>query len=324
MMSSVRPILLAFLLLVATADKVLGQIESSAFSVLQMDASARSAALGGSTAALMDSNTGVLFTNPALLRPSVDGRLEFSYLNHLSDINAGWLSYGKHIDSLATFAVGIRYLSFGSFDRRNEIGEKTGTFGASDVSFILGGAKSWRRSLHYGASLEVVRSTIASNAASAVMIDAGVTWDEEDSQMTYSASLHHAGFVLSSLGARNDTIPFDLRMGMTRKLAHLPLLISLTGYRLHKVDGGPDESGMLSKVLHHVKLAGEFQFSRAFQIRFGYDHRRHESLKVKSRLDVAGFSTGFGMVISRIGFDYSFNSWSSLGALHRFTISTSI
>lgn len=319
-----KALIFVFLVLIAGSDDSVGQIESTAFSVLQMDASARSAALGGSSSALLDPNSSVLFANPALLRASADGRLEFSYLNHLSDINAGWLSYGRQVDSLATFAVGLRYLSFGSFDERDVLGDKVGTFGASDVSLTFGASRPWRSALHYGASLEVVRSSVASNAASAVALSAGITMHDEQSGMTYSASVHHAGLVLSSIGRRKDDLPTDLRFGATKKLAHLPLLVSVTAYRLHQLDGGPEGSGSVSNVLHHLKLAGEFQFSKAFQVRFGYDHRKHDALKVKSRLDMAGFSTGFGIALSRIGFDYSFNSWSSLGALHRFTIVSSI
>jgi len=300
------------------------QIESSGFPVLQLDASARSAALGGASDALGEANSNVVFSNPALLVPGADRRLAFSYLNHLSDINAGWLSYARQFDSLATVAIGLRYLSFGSFDERDEQGIKTGTFGASDVALTLGASRPWRKYWTYGASLGLMHSSIASNAASAAAISAGVVYANPSSQSTFSASVQQLGLVLSSVGKRSDKLPLDVRLGVTQKLAHLPLLISLTGYRLQKMDGGADTNGVLTSVLSHVKVAGEFQFSKAFQVRFGYDHRKHDDLKIKSRLDMAGFSTGIGLVIAKIGFDYSFNSWSSLGALHRFSIVSSL
>lgn len=302
----------------------MAQIENSGFPLLQMEASARAAALAGSSAALVEPGTGALFANPALLTRAVDGRLEFSYLNHVSDINAGWISFGKHIDSLATFAAGIRYLSFGSFDERDDQGIKTGTFGASDVALSVGASRPWRKNMRYGMALELMRSSIASQAASAVALEGGIVFVDADQKMSFSASVHHLGFVLSSIGERSDDLPADVRLGFTRKLDHLPLLVSITAYRLHKLDGGPETNSTLASILYHTKLATEFQFSRSFQVRFGYDHRRHDELKVKNRLDMAGFSTGVGIRISKIGFDYSFNSWSSLGALHRFTIVSSI
>jgi hypothetical protein len=70
-------------------------------------------------------------------------------------------------------------------------------------------------------------------------------------------------------------------------------------------------------------VGGEFYFSEAFNVRVGYNHRRHEELKMKSRLDLAGVGMGFGLVIRGVGFDYAYNSWSSVGGLHQFTLRVS-
>ena len=319
-----RCVFVAVLFWMMAPAAALAQIQPAGFPVLQLDASARSAALGGATSALLENSSAALFANPALVGPSADRKLAFSYLNHLSDINAGWLSYARDIDSLGTFGVGIRYLGFGSFDERDERGDVIGTFGASDVALTLGASRGMGSNLRVGAGLNLMRSSIASNAASAASLDAGVVFSKPGSLSTFSVSAHNAGVVLSSIGRRSDSLPFDLRVGFTQKLAHLPLLLSVTGYRLHTLDGGDDSNKAVASLLHHVRFAGEFQFSSAFHVRFGYDHRKHDDLKVKSRLDMAGFSTGIGLVIAKIGFDYSFNSWSSLGALHRFSIVSSL
>jgi len=317
--------LLLFVILLGSAPQVHAQIENSGFPVLQLEPSARTAALAGSSTALLDNGSGALFSNPALISSKADGNLEFSYLNHLSDIDAGWVAYGRDMDSLGVFAAGIRYLSFGQFDERNELGEKTGTFSAADLALTLGASRSWKPNIRYGAALSVMYASIAaSSSATGIGIDAGLVYDDSENRQTFGISLHNVGLVLSSFGERSDHLPADLRIGYTRRLAHLPLLVSVTGYRLHKMDGGPDDAGAIARILYHTRLAGEFQFSESFQVRFGYDHRRHDELRVKSRLDMAGFSTGLGLRISRFAFDYAFNSWSSLGGLHRLTIASSI
>jgi hypothetical protein len=315
---------LAMVVFLFVAVPVQAQIESSGFPVLQLDASARTAALGGASSALLESNSTALFSNPALLSPSAHKSLSFSYLNHLSDINAGWLSYARNVDSLGTLAVGVRYVSFGSFDETDERGEKIGTFGASDVALTVGGARTWRTNWRVGVGVNLMRSSIASNAATAASLDGGLVFAKPGSLSSFSASAHNLGLVFSSIGQRSDSLPLDVRLGFTQKLAHLPLLVSVTAYRLHKLDGGDASNKAVSSLLNHIRLAGEFQFSSAFQVRFGYDHRKHQDLKVKSRLDMSGFSTGVGIVIAKVRFDYSFNSWSSLGALHRFSVSSSL
>lgn len=315
---------MAFLIMAFGSTTVSAQIENSGFPVLQLDPSARSAAMAGSDAAVSGPGSGVLFSNPALLTESSNDAVSFSYLNHLSDISAGWITYGKQFPKWGDFSAGIRYLSFGQFDERNELGEKTGTFSASDVALTVGGARAWKNNIRYGASFSLMHASLASAGATATGIDAGVVLVDSTKRQTFSVSLHNLGVVLSSVGERSDALPLDLRIGYTRRLAHLPLLLSLTGYRLHKMDGGPSNVGALARILYHVRIGGEFQFSESFRIRFGYNHRQHDELKVKSRLDMAGFSTGLGIRVSRFGFDYGYNSWSSLGSLHRLTIATTL
>jgi hypothetical protein len=109
---------------------------------------------------------------------------------------------------------------------------------------------------------------------------------------------------------------------VTKRLQYLPLLVSITGYNLHALGEGSASGKFLDEVLHHLTFGGEFQFSDAFNVRIGYNHQRHEALKMKSRLDFAGVGVGFGLKISRVRFDYAFNTWSSLGGLHQFTLRT--
>jgi hypothetical protein len=300
------------------------QIENSGFPVLQLEPSARTAAMAGSSVALLDTGSGSLFVNPALVSPEADGRMEFSWLNHLSDINAGWIAYGRDMGAKGAYAAGIRYLSFGQFDERNELGEKIGTFSAADIALTVGGSRAWKSGFRYGAALSVMHASLASSGATGAGIDAGLIYDDAARRQSLGVSVHNLGIVLSSIGERSDALPTDVRIGYTRRLAHLPLLVSVTGHRLHKMDGGPDDAGTIARILYHTRLAGEFQFSEAFRVRFGYDHRRHDELKIKSRLDLAGFSTGLGVRLSRFSFDYAVNSWSSLGGLHRITIASSL
>lgn len=324
MTSLFRTLVLFCCLLLAGIPAAEAQIENSGFPVLQLAPSSRSAAMGGSDTALEETGSAALFTNPALLSERAHGGLSFSYLNHLSDINAGWVTYGKHIEGRGSFAAGLRYLSFGQFDERDESGEKTGTFSASDVALTVGGARAWKHGIRYGASLSLMHASLASNGATGTGVDAGIYYDDAAHRQSFGVSLHNLGVVFNSVGERSDRLPLDLRVGYARRLAHLPLTVSVTGYRLHRFDGGPDDASALARILYHVRFGGEFRFSESFQVRFGYDHRQHDELRVKSRLDMAGFSTGLGLKVSRFGFDYGYNSWSSLGGLHRFSVTTTL
>lgn len=316
---------LVFLILgIVGTPSVLAQIESSNFPVVQLDESARVAAMGGRSPALATNHVGAIYSNPALLSASARRSLSLSYLNHIGDVSAGWVSYARGIDSLTTAAVGIRYLGFGSIDRADENGSVDGSFSPTDMGLTIGLSRRHNQRMVYGANLHYLMSTIDGYHSSALAIDAGVFYHIDSSGTTLGASVQHAGFVLSSLGTRDDHLPIDVRIGFTKKLAHVPLLISVTAYRLQKMDGGSDGESGLSNVLYHMLFGFEFRFSESFQIRFGYNHRRHDELQMKTRLDLAGYSIGTGIALSKVAIDYAFNSWSSIGGLHRFTLRTGL
>ncbi len=321
---SVLFVVLVFVFRLPAATVVSAQIESAGFPVVQLDESARVAALGGRSPALATDDVGAFFSNPALLSASARRNISVSYLNHIGSISAGWVSYAFGVDSLTTAGFGVRYLSFGSIDKADEVGVRNGTFSASDMSITFGASRSYVPGLTYGVNINFLLSSIDGFHSSALTADAGVFYEVASSGTTLGATIHHTGFVLSSFGRRDDRVPFDIRIGLTKRLKHMPLLFSVTAYRLQSLDGGPDDTTALGSALYHLVVGGEFQFSDSFQIRFGYNHRRHDELRMKSRLDLAGFSFGTGIRLSRVVVDYAFNSWSSLGGLHRFSVRTGL
>ena len=291
------------------------------FSLLRLEPSARAAALGGSFSAVYGDDVNALFYNPAGLNESTHGALSLSYLNHLSDLNAGFIAYSRHVEGIGSLGAGLRFLDFGDLERADENGERSGTFGASNAVLTLGGARAYREHVRYGVNVHALISSIDVHRASALALDVGGLYTIPSQRLTFSLSVNNLGVTLSSLGTTRDALPLDVRLGVAKRLRYLPLLLSLTGYNLHDPGGGlPDATG-LNTVLQHLALGGEFQFSEAFNVRFGYNHRRHEDLKTSSRLDLAGVGLGFGIKIARVGFDYAFNSWSFAG-LHQFTLRT--
>ena len=293
------------------------------FGFLRLEPSARAAALGGSFTAVYGDDVNAFFYNPALLNEAMHRHLSLSYLNHLSDINAGFVAYSRHYEGLGTLAAGLRFLSWGELQGADEQGNRTDTFGASDVALTIGAARAQNERLQYGVNVHLIYSSVESFNASALAADVGVLYHVDDQQLTLSASVNNLGVTLSSLGATKDDLPLDVRVGLTKRLRYIPLMISLTGYNLHDIGDEPEGGTALGNVFQHIIFGGEFQFSQAFNVRFGYNHRRHEGLKTGSRLDLAGVGLGFGLMIRRFRLDYAFNSW-SFGGLHQLTVRTAI
>lgn len=274
--------------------------------------------------AMFTDDVNAFFYNPALLNASMHQGLSVSYLNHLSDVNAGFAAYSRHYERLGTFAAGLRFLSWGNLQGADENGIETGTFRAGDWALTLGYARAENEQLRYGANVHVIYSSIDNYNASALATDLGVSYHIPAQLLTLSAAVNNLGITMNSLGDTDDELPLDVRIGVSKRLLYMPLLINVMGYNLHDIGNEPAGGSAMDNVFSHIALGGELQFSEAFNVRFGYNHRRHEALKTKSRLDFAGFSMGFGIRITRVRVDYAFNSWSSFGGLHQFTLRTKV
>lgn len=316
-------ILLALCFAVLAPSSLAQPGDSGAFSFLRLEASARGSALSGTVGSNAGGDISSLFFNPATLNAALDGSLAISYLNHISDLNAGFIAFGKDVESIGTVGVGLRYLGYGRIERADEQGFRDGTtFGAGDFALTGGVSRAISDRLRVGVNVHAILSRLDSFSAQALAADAGVVYVAPFYDFVLSATVNNFGLVLGSLGATQDELPVDLRVGLYKRLQHVPLAINIMGYNLHQLGG--TENSIATGPLSHLAIGAELLFSEAFQGRVGYNHRRHEELKTGSRLDLAGLSLGFGLQIKRFNVDYGFNSWSEIGGLHQFTVRTKI
>jgi len=312
------------LLLLFVASETYAQPgDVTAFSILRMEPSGRVAGLAGAAVALDASDISTAFQNPALVGHAMNGMLSVSYLNHLTDVKAGFISYAMDAGRIGTVLGGIRYLTFGTFERADENGIRDGTtFGAYDAVVTLGLGRTYGERIQYGASLNWVTSKIDDAGAGAFAADAGVYYYMNDEQLGLSLSVHNVGLVFNSFASSDDELPTDLRLGISKRLSHLPLHLTAMAYNLHDFDGS--DGSFADDVLQHLAVGAEFILGEALRARLGYNHRRHQDLKTDTRLDLAGVGIGFGLNINRFRFDYAYNDWSSLGGIHHLTVQTRI
>lgn len=313
---------------VAGALSALAQPASttSGFRFLRLEPSARAAAMGGAFSSVYGDDVNALFYNPAALNEDMHGGLALSYLNHLAGLNAGFLAYSRTVAGLGSFGLGVRYLNYGDIERADADGARTGdTFRAGDLALTLGGARALSDRLRYGVNAHFVTSGIDTYRSSAVALDAGLLFALPSQQLIASASIHHVGVTLNSFGETRDELPVDVRVSVSKRLRYVPLMLSITGYNLHDVGNVPVENASaVSQVLYHIAVGGEFELGSALRLRAGYNHRRHDELRTKARLDTAGLSLGGGLQIRDFQFDYAFNSWLQDGNLHQFTVRTTL
>jgi hypothetical protein len=218
------------------------------------------------------------------------------------------------------FGAGLRFLSWGSFEEANEFGERTGTFGAGDLALTVGGARRIGTRWRLGTSLHVIHSRLATAQATALAMDLGMLYRFPAQQITLSASVNRLGRPIDSFGATRDRLPVDVRLGLTKQLRYLPLLLSITGYDLNHPGDGLSGGTSLDRMMAHVLLGGELAIHGAFRLRMGYNHRRRHELGLSDGFEAAGLSAGFGLAVAPLHVSYAYQSWSAFGGLHWLTL----
>lgn len=292
----------------------------SEFGFLRLDPSARGAALGSSLTAVSDDDATAFYYNPALASTASGGHLLASYMDFIADSQVGTLAYSYHVESVATVSAGVRYVDWGTFDGRDAAGVPTGDFQARDVALTAGLAARATDRLRYGVNVHLLYSAIESARATAAAIDAGLYAHWPESRWSVATSVHHVGRAFSSFGTERTSLPFDWRIGVAKKLSHVPVQLSLTGYDLHNAGTVLPDEGTAGQALAHLTFGVEVYLGDVLTLRTGYNHRRSRELVLNDRLDWAGFGGGFGIAAGPLRADYAYTSWSSFGGLHQISL----
>ena len=288
----------------------------SVFDFLRLPMNARAAALGNTFLTMQD-DPAVLFGNPGALGTLSGPSASVGFVKHLMDINAGYAVYGQQYEDLGWFSAGIVYVNYGTMDETDRFSNKIGTFGASDLALSLGYGNRMDN-LYFGGAVKVIYSYIDDYSASGLAIDAGVSYHIPSEQMVLAAGVFNAGTQMSAYGSENESLPLDVRIGVGKKLEHLPLNIMLN---FHKLNESADS---FFKRFAHFSIGGEFDLSDVLKARIGYNNELRDELKIENTAKLAGFSGGFGIVIANYIVDYAYNSFGEIGAMHRFSISTTL
>ena len=287
------------------------------YQFLELDNSARAGALAGSFVSNND-DPNVIFYNPAGLGLLKGNPVSFSYLKHLLDINLTSLAYSTEIEGIGRIGAAVKYISYGDFQRATEDGEKIGSFSAGDVVFVLGYANTLDKNFYYGINGKVIYSSIAGYSSSGLAADIGLHYIMPEDEFDIGFAILNAGAQLSAYETTKESLPLDIVIGVSKRLAHLPLRLSLDFHQLN------EKRDSFGQRFNAFTVGAEFTLSKALRLRLGYDNQTRKDLKIGTTAGVAGLNIGVGLVISKYSFDYGFSSMGLIGGLHRISISTTL
>lgn len=301
------------LLIIFSSNSVYSQANST-FNFLKLDIGARASSLGGSfNSQTNDVNS--IFYNPAALSTLKNKQASVGFFKYLLDINSGNAAFSQRYKNIGYFGAGIRYINYGSFEKFDEQSNSLGTFTANEIALSLGYSNISKNNFHYGINLKFIYSKIDIYSSTAVAADLGILYSIPVTQWNFGVSLLNAGTQLSEYNSTKEKLPVDLRVGISKKLEHLPL-------RVHfEIDNLTQNADKFFDRFKNLSVGGEFDFSDNVKFRLGYNNGDRQNLSTGSSLGVAGFSTGLGIkFLKSYSLDYAFNSMGKVGSTHRIDV----
>lgn len=310
---------------------------------MTLSGAARVTASGGQQVALMDDHPLMAGQNPALLNDSMHHKLSAGIVNYFADVAYGDAAYAWNRDSLMTFGVLMNYISYGTFTETDNTGQILGEFKGGETVLGFAASRSFGR-YRVGAQLKGIYSSIAEFSSYGLAADIGVSWSNPE-------KLINAGLVIKNLGAQlkpyregnREALPFDIQIGLTKRLAHVPFRFSFQANNLYRWDiryddprvvdtsafagaesANGNDNAFFDNLFRHIIFGGELYLGKLISLRTGFDFQRRQELALLQKNGLTGFSFGGSLNIRRLQFDYGFSSYHVAGGAHHFTITTAL
>lgn len=276
----------------------------------------------------------------------MSNNLALSFVDYYADINYGSASYGRTMGKTGTYVASMQYYNYGEFTYADAAGQTFGTFTANDLALNIGWGRELDSLFSIGANLKLIYSGMEDYQSFGVAVDVAGSYYNPEQQLTVSLVARNIGSQLKPYRSGNyENLPFEINIGVSQRLRHLPFRYSILLTNLQKWDltyndpNDPDQqidpitgevnkkdgfSEFADKAMRHIVIGGEFIPSKYFSIRVGYNYQRRQELGVYNKMGTVGFSWGLGLKVSKFQIEYSRATYHLNGSPNYITIRTNL
>ncbi len=292
--------LLSLTLLLSSLHFQTSQAQTRGFHFLRTTIGARPSALAGAFTAIKGDIHSVT-ANPAALS-SINGKAAtFDYVNSALDIQSGFGAYVQDFGG-GKVALAFQYQDYGSFETTDALGTELGSFSANSLVLTAAYSQKYTDELSVGGAVKFIHSGIDVYSTSGFAADLALFYDAPIfGGLQVGGGVFNLGKATSAFIETKESMPTRFEIGVSKRLAHLPLQYSLTAQKYLDDD-------------FYFAAGGEFRLSEQLKWRIGYNSIGSD-LKIGGEGRFAGVSTGFGVKIQdKYGFDYAYSSMGTVGA----------
>lgn len=278
---------------------------TSIFQFLRLPTSAHTMALGGYNITLPDDDASLLHQNPALMADASDGAIALSMMTYMKGSKAGTASWTSGSGERGTWGVGAQFVGYGNMKETTVEGLETGTFSALDLALTGGYAYQLTEHVAGGASGKFLYSKYGAFTSVALAVDLGLNYYDEDKDLSVSVVAANLGGQVKSFADHRESLPFDLRLGVSKRLEGAPFrfsvtMVDLTRWRssdYYSMEGKVKRGRILT---NHFVLGADILFSEQFYASVGMNMRRAFEMKAAGGSHGAGLSFGAGLTLKRL------------------------
>ncbi len=318
------------------------------YEFINLPSTARITALGGYAVPGIEHDLGMALYYPSLLTGKMPRQLSLNFVDYFGDISYGTAAMNYGFERAGNFSLSVQYISYGSFIHADEFGNLLGEFNAGEYAIGVGWGKELSEKLSIGSNLKAIFSTFEEFSSFGLAADVSLSYRDPERMIA-------SGLVFRNIGRQithyydnaNESLPFDIVLGISKKLINAPLRFSFVAHNLHNYDLtynellpsnqtliGAEEnerstaqerfSEISDQLLRHAVFGIEFMPSQNFVASLGYNYRRRQEMKVDTRISTVGLSWGIGIKISHFMFQYGRSNYHLAGAPNHFSISTNL
>ena len=325
---------------------VFGQRRDDTYSFLNSTGFSRVAALGGTLIPIYDSDIQTMVSNPSLINSEINNSLTLSYVDYFSDINFGSIQYGRSFDKVGSFVGTIQYNNYGKFYYTDETGiQDESRFSVSDYSIYVGWGRQLNDRFSIGANLKFAGIQYENNSSFAIAVDVAGTYRTKSNWVFSLAARNIGAELYNNYQEVSSRLPFNMQVGMSKKLEHLPFTFMLVYDNIQKWDlsyddpldlegnydpmtGEMKEKGKVDKFaknfFSHIVVAGEVNIGKNLVLRLGYNYGLRQTMKSPTKKGAVGLSYGLSVRVYKFDISYSRSEMHIHGSPNYITITTNL
>ena len=281
----------------------------------------------------------LLNQSPALMGPDMDGWLNTSFMPMASGILHSSAQASFSLPKAGQFGLGASWVNYGEMQGYEATGQASNSFSASSYAIRAQHAR-FSGPFSLGLALGYAGEHIETYSQSALFLDISSIYEHPEKDLRLGLLVRNLGVVFGNQ-AGLDRLPLDSRLGLSYRLEHLPLRLSLTYHHLHQwdityLDPNLNESlslqgqnqtknaSWIDQFSRHFSIGSEFLISKSITLLAGYDHLTRREMQLPEQIGAMGFSLGGELKIRYFGLQLGHAWHHSAGNFTRFALSTDL